>query len=257
MSSRASDSALARSRSPSMKTTRTSAIAAGTMRSTAVNRSPRERRFWRRGSDERIDDDARRDDDRPRRPGPAGRLARPRKSTAPIGTRMIQMRLAAPHDRPPAGIRLTNNTASPTIAIVAMRGVSRWLRWNKARAVPNAASWTSARAVKTGRANARSTSPKKTATAMNTNATATAVRFRIRRSGSSAGSAPMSSMRAGFIEGISVCGGAGPATRRARRAGRRPCESPAAWPERGPRRCRSRRLARRERGASPRRGPTP
>ncbi len=48
------------------------------------------------------------------------------------------MRLAAPHDSPPAGIRLRNSTANPTTAIVATRGVSRWLLWNNARAVPNA-----------------------------------------------------------------------------------------------------------------------
>ena len=72
---------------------------------------------------------------RRRRRGRAGRLGR--RGTAPrrSGTRMIQMRLAAPHDKPPAGIRLTNRTASPTIAIVAISGVSRWLRWNSARAV--------------------------------------------------------------------------------------------------------------------------
>ena len=62
------------------------------------------------------------------------------------------MRLAAPHDKPPAGIRLRNSKASPTTAIVAIRGVSRWLRWNNARAVPKAATWTRARAAKTGRA---------------------------------------------------------------------------------------------------------
>ena len=58
---------------------------------------------------------------------------------------------------------------------------------------------------KPGRANARSTSPKTAATAMNANAAKTAVRFRMRRSGSSAGSAPMSRTRAGFIERIRAC----------------------------------------------------
>ena len=85
-------------------------------------------------------------------PARAGGPARaPRNSTAAIGTRMIQMRLAAPHDSPPAGIRLTNRTTSPTTAIVATRGVSRWLRRNSARAVPNAAIWTRARTTKAGR----------------------------------------------------------------------------------------------------------
>ena len=44
------------------------------------------------------------------------------------------MRFAAPHDSPPAGIRLTNSTARPTTTIVANRGVSRWFRRKSTRA---------------------------------------------------------------------------------------------------------------------------
>ncbi len=188
-------------------------------------------------------------------PARAGGPARaPRNNTAAMGTRMIQMTLADPYDRPPDGIRLANSTTSPTTDIVAMSGVSRWFHRNSARATPNAATWIVARTTWTGSPRARSTSQMRTPTAMHASAAATAVRFRIRRSGSSAGSAPMSSRRTSFTDGLEHAGVVGG---RANRPGQRAAKGwmMDSWtcrrPERSPSCSRTSKTARSCGSASP------
>src|SRR5207247_927639 len=120
----------------------------------------------------------------------------PRKRTAPSGTRRIHTRSPLLWAKPPAGIRPRKRIAIPRAAIAATSGPRRRVLRNMSSDVVNARIWMKASAAVTSRAKAMSVTPIATATAMNTNTVATAVRFRMRRSGSSAGSEPISRTRA-------------------------------------------------------------